>query len=162
MRSKYLFFILCFLLPSYSLAQSNTYEQNAVNYFFANLFDSIYPKMKQIEFSGFTEERITKVVYGDDCFNPDSYFTRALHNNAERLVAEKKKLDIKSNKLKVKKVDMESYKRFKLRITCANEVEGKVYINIELYKIHEYIDVYFFELSKNGNIIRWCKTGAGF
>lgn len=157
---RYLLY-LTFVFPSFSLnAQSIKYEQKAFEYFMDKVFNNNYKKVKSIEFSGFTEDKLADLSFGKNCFNDEPQLALSLINNGLHKVFPKKEIVFSSKyQIKVKAVSRKSSKRLKLSIKQANEINNKLYVTIELVNIYNTLDIFLLELDKNGDILRWCKTG---
>lgn len=150
---------LILLIVSFTTqAQQISFEQNAFDYFFNNIFMENYPKVKSIQFSGSTERTLTEFDILKNCFQEDDQIRKGLYNNAHGKSFPAKSLNVKTISNVVFKNRKVSSK-IELHILQATEFDGKVYVEIELIKLRHYTDAYFVELDQLGNVLRWCKTG---
>lgn len=160
---KYLAFCTFFLFSVFVKAQSISFEQNALDYFMSKIFDENYKKIKALEFTGFTEDHLTNFEFGHYCFSSDFTIELALINNSLNKVLPKTKLALPEKlNLKIGPIKKNSAKRFKLSVAQANEFDDMKYVTIQLLRIHHRADIFLFELDKDGNILRWCRSGAIF
>lgn len=66
---KYLFLCLALVTTHYSNSQTVNFEQLSLNYFMDTIFKERYEKIRIIEFSGKSEDHLTNLEMGNDCFN---------------------------------------------------------------------------------------------
>lgn len=160
---RYVIHIIIIFWPICLKAQPINHEQIALDHFMEKIFDLKYKKLKAIEFSGFTENALTRIRYGNNCFEnlPDLHIN-LFFNAQDKLITEKKIILPFRKGLKIKRINMFSSKRFKLLICGVNTVNDRFYVSIEMFKLNYHVDIYLFEMDKMGNILRWCETGATF
>ena len=160
---RYFLFSIVIFVSIYGNAQSIKYEQNAFGYFMDSIFYENYKKIKRIDFSGLTEDELSTLSFGKNCFTDEPQLALKLLENGMHKKFPKKEIIFPSKcEIKIKPVRAKSSKkRLKLSIKQANEIDNKIYITIELVNFYNTVDMYLLELDKNGNVLRWCKTGFG-
>lgn len=139
-------------------AQQINFEQKAFDHFFGNLFKEKYPEVKAIQFCGSTEKALTEFDLLKNCFQDGDQIRKGLYDNAHGRSLPEKVINV-ATASNVSFKDKKVKSKIKMHILQATEVDGKVYVAIELIKHLHYTDAFFFEFDQGGNVLRWCKTG---
>jgi hypothetical protein len=155
---RILLVLVLYLLILNCKAQSINYEQIAFEYFFKNIYNQeYYSSQRKVSFKGHSEKEISMnfPIVGI-CLKLDSMsFRKALNMSKLRENKSYKDIDLS----KVKHINFRKKSDIVLKLYSENEVCGLHYVEI-LIILKKYEVYYFiFEISDEGNIIRWCKTG---
>jgi hypothetical protein len=148
------------LLCSLSNETNIKFEQIAFDYFFENIFEKEFPDEKSIQFSGLTEkERSYLFAYVGPCFEDvDKDFQINLANAAIEPNSMNKVVNVGAIKNKVKFKMKKNKGKLALNIYSSTSLDDSNYVLIMLkYKSGQ--SYFLFELSNEGEINRWCKTG---
>ncbi|MEY3222938.1 MAG: hypothetical protein RLZZ203_1794 [Cyanobacteriota bacterium] len=152
-----LIFILLIAISTTAEAQQINFEQKAFDYFFDSIFVEKYPGVKSLQFNGATDKEMSEFSLFKNCFKGEDEIRIKLANNAYGKILAEKVINTEVDLVSFKKGKVKS--KIKLHVLHANEVNRKFYVMVGLVKSKHYTHAYFFELDKNGDVLRWCQTG---
>jgi hypothetical protein len=152
--------IALWLIPHFTFSQHNeNKEQMVFAYFMENLFYKDYPDILKVEFSGYTEEEMSKLYHYKTCFADSEKLRNAMDSTAHQKVLPKIKIaytDIKN--ITIKQLHPNS-RRTKIYVLQKTPVNNHYYLVIQVIKPIHFVNYYLSELDNSGKIMRWCRTG---
>lgn len=157
---KLLFFSWMGLGSFTASGQSGNLERVAYDYFLMQIApteyqDGVILVGKGFTFKGTTEKKFTTFGLNDNCFQKDDYmFKLKLDSNA--IKAGKRSYDELTISTSEKSNLMKRFSKTKLWIYKATEMNGLFYVKLEFWVKNEGQNSFFFELSKSGEVLRYC------
>jgi hypothetical protein len=151
-----LFLPVIFLLPIFaSLGQIPQYEKVASEFFFTKVFVVEYPSAVDVKFSGHTEGSTDQLDYAAKCL------AELVGQNLPEDIPGPGKdgpiliSSLTGHKIRIRKLRAKSRLRF--GVYNAIQINGYLYVGIEVNKAHHFLDTYFLKLSQDGSVVEWCK-----
>lgn len=150
-------YLLPVILLNLTVNNLDNYEEATLTYFFSEIFPEEYSDKVSFRFDGMTQQKFTIFGVQDNCFNKLDYdFKIKLDSTAhaqESLALKRMPLSNRNFRQHNRSLSANE-----LRVFRATKVDDRFYVAIILNFKSDRSDSFFFELSIDGMVIKWCKS----